>query len=74
VSPWWWALLALVVAGAIGSWLWLRHRAAAADEAASAQGDADGPATDPGPDGHAPPDDEDDWPSFPVLDPETTGS
>jgi hypothetical protein len=67
ISPWWWALLALLVAGAIATWLWLRRRGA------SAPGGPDDPGPH-GPTGMAEPDDalDDDWPAFPVLDEEPT--
>ena len=75
MNGWWWALLAVVVAGAIGTWLWLRRR----DPSAPGPAAGDGEHTDPGegtaPDDVASQDDgDDDWPSFPVLDTEPTRS
>jgi hypothetical protein len=68
ISPWWWTLLGLLVAGGIGAWLWLRRRGATTPDAPADPG--------PGPDdesGGADPDNAlaDDWPAFPVLDDES---
>jgi hypothetical protein len=80
VSPWWWALVALLVAGGIGVWVRLRRRgigravagAPAATGAPTPEG-ADDVGPEPGsgatgPDGDV----DDDWPAFPVLDDDPT--
>lgn len=73
VNPWWWALLALVIAGGVGTWLWLRRRGATPDETATTPAGSERATAGHEPDDGTPLDDEDDdWPSFPVLDPETT--
>jgi hypothetical protein len=75
MNGWWWALLALVVAGAIGTWLWLRRRGDEAEGTLAPSDPAGAPAAESAPDDHTSTDDgddDDDWPSFPVLDPEPT--
>jgi hypothetical protein len=69
ISGWWWALLALLAAGAIATWLGLRRRSTSA----GAPGSSAEPATDGGSGTSDPGDDlDDDWPAFPVLDEEPT--
>jgi hypothetical protein len=75
ISPWWWGLLALLVAGAIGAGVSLRRRMAAGATGAATPDGADDAGRAPGsgaagPDGDG--DADDDWPAFPVLDDEPT--
>lgn len=65
INPWWWALLAVLAAGAIAAWLRLRRRG----DSAGQPGSTDEPAADGEPGTTGPDDDlDDDWPEFPVLD------
>jgi hypothetical protein len=74
VSPWWWALVALLVAGGIGAWVRLRRRgiSPAATGAPTPEG-ADDVGPEPGSGATGPDGDVDvDWPAFPVHDDDPT--